>query len=186
MPHDQVQVIATMSETGRVYIYDITQHVDAFDTPGLIPPRDTKPLHTITNHGAYEGYAMDWSSLTSGSLLTGDGKGRIFHTIRNTAGFSTDKNYFSGRTSSVEDIQWSPSQATVFASCSADQVFLEYFTNIKVYMYMGFQNKNQTSIKNPSPHIRRQCNFMEQKSRLLASIRIRLWRIFYLGFTYLA
>jgi ribosome assembly protein RRB1 len=122
MPHPEIHIIATMAETGRVHIFDISQQVASFDTPGLIPPRDPKPIHTITNHGAYEGYAIDWSTLSTGSLLTGDGKGRIFLTKKNSTGFTTDKKHFAGHSSSVEDIQWSPSQAGVFASCSADQV----------------------------------------------------------------
>ncbi|KAJ3254812.1 ribosome biosynthesis protein rrb1 [Boothiomyces macroporosus] len=121
MPHPEVSIIAAMSETGKVNIYDITTHVDSFDIPGLIPPRDTKPIYTITNHGAYEGYGIDWSSVQSGHLLTGDGKGRIFLTTKTDSGFITDKTAYTGHKSSIEDIQWSPSQGAVFATCSADQ-----------------------------------------------------------------
>ncbi|KAJ3268305.1 ribosome biosynthesis protein rrb1 [Terramyces sp. JEL0728] len=121
MPHPEVSIVAAMSETGKVNIYDITSHVDSFDIPGLIPPRDTKPIYTITNHGAYEGYGIDWSPIQSGHLLTGDGKGRIFLTTKTDSGFTTDKTAFTGHKSSIEDIQWSPSQGGVFATCSADQ-----------------------------------------------------------------
>ncbi|KAI8897918.1 WD40-repeat-containing domain protein [Globomyces pollinis-pini] len=121
MPHPEVHIVATMAETGKVHIFDVTQQVASFDTPGLIPPSDPKPIHTILNHGNCEGYGIDWSPTQIGSLLTGDGKGRIYHTKKTETTFVTDKQAFSGHTSSIEDIQWSPSQGSVFATCSADQ-----------------------------------------------------------------
>lgn len=183
MPHPEVQIVATMAETGRVHIFDISQQFASFDTPGLIPPRDPKPIHSITNHGAYEGYAVDWSPLTSGSLLTGDGKGRIFLTKKDSASFTTEKKHFAGHTSSVEDIQWSPSQSNVFASCSADQVIS--FLHLD-YLHMGFTNNFQTTTMHQSPRFRCQCYILEQKSRLPPSIRIRFRSIFDLGFKKLA
>lgn len=121
MPHAEVKICATMAETGKVNIFDITQHMNSFDTPGLIPPKDTKPIHTITQHGTIEGYGIDWSPINVGSLLTGDGWGRILLTKKTQAGFVSEKSFFTGHSSSIEDIQWSPSQGNVFASCSADK-----------------------------------------------------------------
>ncbi|KAJ3342614.1 ribosome biosynthesis protein rrb1, partial [Kappamyces sp. JEL0680] len=121
MPHPEIHVAATMAETGQVHIFDVTQHVNAFDTPGLIPDRNTKPIHTITSHGRHEGYGMDWSPMQQGHLLTGDGRGHIYLTRKTTGAFVSDKSPFVGHTSSIEDIQWSPSQGGVFATCSADK-----------------------------------------------------------------
>jgi ribosome assembly protein RRB1 len=121
MPDPESHIIATMADTGKVHIFDITEHVNSFDTPGLIPEKDTKPIHTITNHKV-EGYGIDWSTLSSGYLLTGCGRGSIFLTKKTPSGFVTDPEAFTGHKSSIEDIQWSPSQASVFATCSADQV----------------------------------------------------------------
>ncbi|KAI8908479.1 WD40-repeat-containing domain protein [Gorgonomyces haynaldii] len=120
MPNQQMHITASMSENGQVYIYDLTQHVQAFDTPGLIPSRNT-PVHTIKQHGKAEGYAIDWSTKQPGYLLTGDVQSKIFLTQKKESGFVTEQAPFQGHKSSVEDLQWSPSQGNVFASCSADK-----------------------------------------------------------------
>ncbi|KAJ8327540.1 hypothetical protein BDV3_003361 [Batrachochytrium dendrobatidis] len=120
MHHPEVHIAATMAETGKVHIYDLSQHILALDTPGLAPSSDLAPMHTITQHGTTEGYAIDWSSVQIGHLLTGDCRSRIFLTTKTPASFVTDSTPFTGHTSSVEDIQWSPSQSNVFASSSAD------------------------------------------------------------------
>jgi len=112
---------ATMSESSDVYIHDITPHLDSFDTPGsTITAQQNKPLSTIRAHKA-EGYAVDWSSTVPGKLLTGDNDGLIYVTSRSDGGgFQTDNRPFQGHTGSVEELQWSPSEASVFASASSD------------------------------------------------------------------
>ncbi|KAK4098877.1 WD40 repeat-like protein [Parathielavia hyrcaniae] len=113
---------ATMTESTNVFIHDITPHLASFDTPGtVITPQQNKPLCTIRAHKS-EGYAVDWSPLhPAGKLLTGDNDGLIYATTRTDGGgFVTDTRPFQGHTSSVEDIQWSPSEASVFASASSD------------------------------------------------------------------
>ncbi|KAK1751326.1 WD40-repeat-containing domain protein [Echria macrotheca] len=113
---------ATMTESTNVFIHDITPHLASFDSPGsVITPQQNKPVCTIRAHKA-EGYAVDWSSLhPAGKLLTGDNDGIIYMTTRTDGGgFVTDTRPFQGHRSSVEDIQWSPSEASVFASASSD------------------------------------------------------------------
>lgn len=128
-PHGQKtgeHLAASMSESGDVYVWDITPHVKSFDTPGTkIEKSMNRPAHTIRNHGNVEGYAIDWSpTVQTGALLTGDCDGRIFFTRRTQSGWTTDKTAFSAgemtSSRSVEDLQWSPSQNTVFASCGSD------------------------------------------------------------------
>ncbi|KAG7290135.1 hypothetical protein NEMBOFW57_000132 [Staphylotrichum longicolle] len=94
---------ATMTESTNVFIHDITPHLASFTTPS-------------------EGYGIDWSPLhPAGKLLTGDNDGLIYMTTRTDGGgFVTDQRPFQGHTSSVEEIQWSPSEASVFASASSD------------------------------------------------------------------
>jgi len=113
---------ATMTESTKVFIHDITPHLAAFDTPGtLITQQQNKPVCTIRAHKA-EGYGVDWSPHhAAGKLLTGDNDGLIYLTTRTDGGgFVTDTRPFQGHTGSVEDIQWSPSEESVFASASSD------------------------------------------------------------------
>ncbi|KAK4206693.1 WD40-repeat-containing domain protein [Rhypophila decipiens] len=117
-----ITLTATMTESSQVYIHDITPHLASFDTPGsMITPQQNKPLCTIRAHKT-EGYGVDWSPLhPAGKLLTGDNDGKIFVTTRTDGGgFVTDDRPFLGHTGSIEEIQWSPSEASVFSSASSD------------------------------------------------------------------
>lgn len=111
---------ASMAESSEVHVWDLSPQMKAFDTPGAtISKKDLKPLHTIKAHKT-EGYAVDWNPLvSSGELLTGDCDGHIYHTIRGQNGFSTDSTPYSVG-SSVEELQWSTSEKTVFASGGVD------------------------------------------------------------------
>lgn len=62
---------------------------------------------------------MDWAA--SGSLLTGDIHSKIYLTTLTPSGFTALSRPFLTHTSSVEDLQWSPAEPSVFASCSADK-----------------------------------------------------------------
>lgn len=61
MPDDSTQIVATMAESGAVNVFDTTMHFDSFDTPGLIPPKDPKPIWVADCHKGVEGFAIDWS-----------------------------------------------------------------------------------------------------------------------------
>ncbi|KAI1326623.1 WD domain-containing protein [Xylariaceae sp. FL0255] len=115
-------ITAVMTESTNVFIHDVTPHLASFDNPGtVITPQQNKPISTIRAHKS-EGYALDWSPLVpTGKLLTGDNDGLIYATTRTDGGgWVTDTRPFHGHTSSVEDIQWSPQEASVFASASSD------------------------------------------------------------------
>lgn len=117
--------VATWAETGKVHIWDVRPLLESLDVPGhaLDKTRVNKPVFTIDSHGKAEGFAMDWaaSSPTSLRLLTGDVHSKIYLTTSTPSGFNTLSPPFTSHTSSVEDLQWSPSEPTVFASCSADR-----------------------------------------------------------------
>ncbi|KAF8473178.1 WD40-repeat-containing domain protein [Kalaharituber pfeilii] len=125
-PHSHTspeKLVASMCESGDVLIHDIHPHILSFDTPGYtIPSASNRPLATLKMHQRTEGYAIDWSPLSQrGQLLTGDNNGRIFYTSRTAdGGWKTDASPFTGHTGSVEEIQWSPTQPTIFASGSSD------------------------------------------------------------------
>lgn len=125
-PISQPYYTATWSETGKVHIWDVRPLIEALEMPGSMPDkgRTHKAAFTIGAHGRAEGFAMDWSAPGPSSqvrLLTGDIHSKIHLTTLTPSGFNTASQPFASHTSSVEDIQWSPSEATVFASCSADQ-----------------------------------------------------------------
>ncbi|CAE6507128.1 unnamed protein product [Rhizoctonia solani] len=115
---------ATWAETGKVHIWDIRPLMESLDVPGyaLQKSQTSKPVHTINQHGRTEGFGLDWGTPIGGlRLLSGDLDGRIFLTTATQSGFTTTQAPFTSHTAPVEDIQWSPSEATVFASCSSDK-----------------------------------------------------------------
>ncbi|KAK4692826.1 ribosome assembly protein RRB1, partial [Lecanoromycetidae sp. Uapishka_2] len=133
---------ATMMEDASVLIHDVTPHLSSFDTPGtIITPQHNKPISMLRMHRT-EGYALDWSPLSpQGRLLTGDNDGNIFLTTCGDDGkWTSDNRPFTGHQGSVEDIQWSPTESTVFASASSDGT-------IKVWDVRSKSRKPQLSIK---------------------------------------
>ncbi|KAJ4485906.1 glutamate-rich WD repeat containing [Lentinula aciculospora] len=124
-PPTQPYHVASWAETGKVHIWDVRPLIESLETPGysLDKPRSSKPVFTIDAHGRAEGFAMDWASSSASSirLLTGDINSKIFLTTSTVSGFNVLSQPFSSHTSSIEDIQWSPVESTVFGSCSADR-----------------------------------------------------------------
>jgi ribosome assembly protein RRB1 len=117
--------VASWAETGKVHIWDVRPLIYALEAPGasVDKARTETPRYSVDAHGRAEGFAMDWAASDTGALrlLTGDVHSKIYLTTSTPTGFTTQKTPFTSHTSSVEDIQWSPNEATVFASCSADQ-----------------------------------------------------------------
>lgn len=127
-PASQPYHVATWSETGKVHIWDVRPLIESLDVPGYTydKTRTQVPVFTVSSHGRAEGFAMDWASSGSANpsglrLLTGDVHSKIYLTTSTPSGFNTLSQPFTSHTSSIEDLQWSPSEPTVFASCSADQ-----------------------------------------------------------------
>lgn len=111
---------AAMTESSDIYIHDVTPHLASFDNPGtVVSPLQNQPQYTIRAHRD-EGYAVDWSRTAEPRLLTGDNDGVIHLTTATQGSFATDTKPFKGHNSSVEEIQWSPSENSVFASSSSD------------------------------------------------------------------
>lgn len=122
-PVSQPYYAASFSDTGKVHIYNVRPLIESLDVPGYDPGRyNQNAVFTIDSHKT-EGYAMDWNAPSSSSLclLTGDNDSKIYLTTGANADFRPSLAPFCSHESSVEDIQWSPSEITVFASCSTDR-----------------------------------------------------------------
>ncbi|KAF2238944.1 WD40 repeat-like protein [Viridothelium virens] len=114
---------AAMTESGQVLIHNISSELASFDTPGMATSsQHAQPLGTVRAHAKTEGYAVDWSPvIAEGKLLTGDVNGRIFTTTIGEGGqVTTDKEPFTGHKGTVEELQWSPVERSVFASAGND------------------------------------------------------------------
>lgn len=119
-PHESSRVVAaSWSDTGRVHIWDISGQLAALD--GVARERIEKPVFTYEGHKT-EGFAVDWSPVKPLRLATGDCDKFIHLWDPHEGGvWSVSKQQGRGHESSVEDIQFSPNEADVFASCSSDQ-----------------------------------------------------------------
>ena len=125
MPQNS-SIVASWADTGRVYLWDLSQMITNVSRPkGQAPVPQTndksRPFHAFKGHKD-EGFAMDWSSVVSGRLATGDCY-RNIHTwqVASDGAVAVDEVPYKGHESSVEDLAWSPTEGTVFASCSVDQ-----------------------------------------------------------------
>lgn len=126
-------VVSTWSERGRVYLWDLSGvraelegyvAADPMRRPSRLFGNDAihlKPLAVLPMRT--EGFALDWSRREWGALLAGDCSGAISHIQLAADGTAAAVNGrpFLGHSASVEDLQWSPSESTVFASASCDQ-----------------------------------------------------------------
>lgn len=129
--------VATFAETGKVHIFDVAPQLDSLLSPGSSSSalQSKMPHCTIDSHGRAEGYALDWAlpigESSSRRLLSGDISSKIYMTSLSETAFTPSPRPFTGHTSSVEDLQWSPTEATVFASCSADRSVRVWDTRVK-------------------------------------------------------
>ncbi|KAJ8616359.1 hypothetical protein MRB53_035731 [Persea americana] len=124
--NQQPHICATWADTGHVQVWDFTSHLNALVeseaevSTGAPSIFSHTPLMKFSGHKD-EGYAIDWSPVVPGRLVSGDCKNCIHLWEPSSGGtWNVDMNPFVGHTASVEDLQWSPTEADVFASCSVD------------------------------------------------------------------
>ncbi|KAL1781996.1 glutamate-rich WD repeat-containing protein 1 [Sigmodon hispidus] len=123
---EEEPVAGVWSEKGQVEVFALRRLLQVVDDPQALAIflRDkqarVKPIFSFAGHMG-EGFALDWSPRVPGRSVTGDCQKNI-HLWTPTDGGSwhVDQRPFVGHTRSVEDLQWSPTEDTVFASCSAD------------------------------------------------------------------
>ncbi|KAL8517155.1 hypothetical protein ACS0TY_015390 [Phlomoides rotata] len=119
-------ICASWADTGHIQVWDFSSHINALaesnasTAHGAPTMFNQAPLVKFTGHKD-EGYAIDWSPLVPGRLVSGDCKNFI-HLWEPTSdsAWNIDSKPFVGHTASVEDLQWSPTEQHVFASCSVD------------------------------------------------------------------
>lgn len=109
-------IIATMGAGGNVFIFDRTMHSN---TPAEI----CEPQIRLVGHSE-EGWGLSWSTLKDGHLLTAAEDVRLWDINeigKLTKGTVLDKcKVFRSHTSTVNDVQWHPTQANFFGSVSDD------------------------------------------------------------------
>ncbi|XP_056330763.1 glutamate-rich WD repeat-containing protein 1 [Danio aesculapii] len=117
---------AVWSEKGQVEIFDLRLQLEAVHNSTAMSAfikqeKEATPLFSFAGHMS-EGFAVDWSPKVPGRMVSGDCKKNIHVWEPQEGGtWKIDQRPFSSHSKSVEDLQWSPTEATVFASCSVDQ-----------------------------------------------------------------
>lgn len=130
----QPNLLATHADTAHLHIWNIEAHVAALDSAPAAqpPPTKHKPLFSFAFPSRVEGYALAWSPHTAGRLLVGDGN-KAIHLLEPGSGgsWSVDGKSFAGHANSVEDLVWSPSESSVFASASSDKTIRIWDTRVR-------------------------------------------------------
>ncbi|XP_060521071.1 glutamate-rich WD repeat-containing protein 1 [Cylas formicarius] len=125
---NNVVLAASWSELGKVNIWSLMPQLQAVDSDQLLhqynkesKAQSTVPIFTFTGHQK-EGFALDWCQTVPGVLATGDCKKdiHIWHPSE-ASKWKVDQRPLIGHTDSVEDLQWSPNERNVLASCSVDK-----------------------------------------------------------------
>lgn len=122
-------VAATFSELGVVQLWDLANPLAAVEDPSAVAKwnkhqekNPQKAIFSFAGHGV-EGYAIDWSPTADGRLATGDCRKHIFIWNLAEGGWIVDQVPLTGHTGSVEDLQWSPNEEKILASCSVGKSF---------------------------------------------------------------
>lgn len=117
-------VLAVWQDNKQVRLLDVTQQLEELAAEEELPP--AKPakvqLAPLASHThAMEGFALGWSPVKAGRLASGDCKRHVHVWEPADGGGWAVSGAYSGHEDSVEDIAWSPTEETVFASCGVDR-----------------------------------------------------------------
>ncbi|KAI3435911.1 hypothetical protein D9Q98_001969 [Chlorella vulgaris] len=121
----QPHLVASWADTAQVQLWDLGEQlaelrdeaVPVAGASGKVHKVNARHVHTHSS----EGYALDWSPVLAGRLASGDCRSRIHVWEPAPGGRWAVGPAFRGHQGSVEDLQWSPSEETVFASASVDK-----------------------------------------------------------------
>mmetsp|Transcript_35707 Transcript_35707/g.43074 ORF Transcript_35707/g.43074 Transcript_35707/m.43074 type:complete len:495 (-) Transcript_35707:253-1737(-) len=134
----QPNLVSTWADSGHVQVWDVTPQLQAVleETAEVAneaaAAKITKAVpKAIFNGHTDEGFAMDWSPVDTGRLLTGDCAGVLHLWQPDQNKWNVGQSAFRGHQGSVEDIQWSPSEATVFSTCGVDKTIKIWDTRQK-------------------------------------------------------
>ncbi|XP_062193899.1 protein HEAT STRESS TOLERANT DWD 1-like [Phragmites australis] len=120
---------ATWGDTGHVQVWDLSIFRNSLAESETAGHKEDdiinklSPVKVFSGHKD-EGYAIDWSPLVTGRLVSGDCNKCIHLWEPTSNNWNVDANPFVGHSASVEDLQWSPTEADIFASCSVDGMIL--------------------------------------------------------------
>ena len=125
MPQNQ-NIVATWSDVGKVNLYDVHELRDRFEASegrgrsSASSKNSTGPFFSYEGHST-EGFAMDWSRTKKGSLATGDNDGNIhlWSSHEDGTSYTVTPSYETPGVS-IEDLQWSPTEATVVCAAESD------------------------------------------------------------------
>lgn len=123
----QPGVVALWNEQSKVEVFDLRPSLSilnrsSLDRSGGVvdcnpSEEDLAPKFTFHGH-PIEGFALGWSPVETGRLASGDCQKNIHVWEPLEQGEWAVGGPYAGHTDSVEDIQWSPTESGVFASCS--------------------------------------------------------------------
>ena len=102
-------------------VWDASAQIAELATAADERPVRGKAVRQAPRHAhshAQEGYALDWSPVATGRLASGDSRRNIHVWEAGEHGGWTVSAAYPGHEASVEDLQWSPTEATVFISAS--------------------------------------------------------------------
>ncbi|WVZ58867.1 hypothetical protein U9M48_009093 [Paspalum notatum var. saurae] len=117
---------ATWGDTGHVQVWDLSSFLNSLGEPWALADQEDDRIHKLLPVKVFsghtdEGYAIDWNPHVTGRLVSGDCN-KFIHLWEPTSNnWNIDLSPFVGHSKSVEDLQWSPMEADVFASCSVDK-----------------------------------------------------------------
>lgn len=119
-------VVATKTETGKVYVFDLTKH-------GATPVDNVcRPDLTLQGHSR-EGYGLCWSKKSEGLLLSAaDEPGICLWDVNRATRENTNLqpiSTYSAHTALVEDVNWHHFHNYLFGSCGDDR---------KLFMYVAY------------------------------------------------